>query len=380
MPRRRGRRRQGQERPAGEGQPLLPRLLADRPHHGRRRRRVLTYVPGSLYLAGPYHGAPLSVVSITPAVAGPFDVGTVVVREALSLDPRTGEVHVDGDRSDPIPHILQGIPLKLRDLRVYVDRPGFTLNPTSCDPSAVRATLFGSYADVLSPADDVPVGLSARYQVANCASLGFKPRLALKLKGGTKRGAHPALTALLRPRPGDANLAAALVTLPHSAFLDQAHIRTVCTRVQYAANGGNGGGCPAGSVYGHVRAFTPLLDEPLEGPAYLRSSNHKLPDLVFALHGVVDIEAVGRIDSVKGGIRASFEGIPDAPISKAVIEMQGGRKGLIVNSRNLCAAKNRANVRLTGHNGKVHDFNPLLKAECGGKGKKKHAKHGRAGR
>ena len=328
---------------------------------------VLTYVPGKLYLAGPFNGAPLSVVAITPAVAGPFDVGAVVVREALTLDPKTAEVHVDGDKSEPIPHILKGIPLKLRDLRVYVDRPDFTINPTSCDPSAVGATLFGSYADVFSPADDVPVALSSRFQAANCASLAFKPRLGIKLKGGAKRGGHPALTAVLRPRPGDANLSEAQVTLPRSAFLDQAHIRTVCTRVQFAESGGNGAGCPKGSVYGHVRAWTPLLDEPLSGPAYLRSSNHKLPDLVFALHGVVDIEAAGRIDAVRGGIRATFEAIPDAPISKAVIEMQGGKKGLIVNSRNLCATRNRAKAKLTGQNGKRHDFAPLVKPRCGHK-------------
>lgn len=328
---------------------------------------VLTYVPGKLYLAGPYNGAPLSVVAITPAVAGPFDVGAVVVREALTLDPRTAEVHVDGDKSEPIPHILKGIPLKLRDLRVYVARPDFTINPTSCDPSQVGATLFGSYADVFNPADDVPVALSSRFQAANCASLAFKPKLGIKLKGGTKRGGHPALTAVLRPRPGDANLSEAQVTLPRSAFLDQSHIRTVCTRVQFAASGGNGAGCPKGSVYGHVRAWTPLLDEPLSGPAYLRSSNHKLPDLVFALHGVVDIETAGRIDAVRGGIRATFEAIPDAPISKALIEMQGGKKGLIVNSRNLCATRNRAKASLTGQNGKTHDFGPVVKPRCGHK-------------
>jgi hypothetical protein len=316
---------------------------------------VLTYVPGKMYLAGPYNGAPLSALVVTPAVAGPFDVGTVITREALSLNPRTAEVQVDGERSDPIPHILKGIPLKVRDLRVYVDRPDFTINPTSCDPSQVAATLFGSFRNVLDPADDVPVGLSSRFQAANCASLGFKPRLSLKLKGGTGRGGHPSLRAVVKPRAGDANMGDAIVTLAHSAFLDQAHIRTICTRVQYAARA-----CPAGAVYGHVRAWTPLLDEPLAGPVYLRSSNHKLPDMVFALHGIVDIEAVGRIDSTHGAIRASFEGIPDAPISKVVLNMQGAKKGLIVNSTDLCAAPNRAKASFTGQNGRPYDFRPRL--------------------
>ena len=322
---------------------------------------ALTYVPGQIYLAGPYKGAPLSVVAITPALAGPFDAGTVVVRIALDLNPVTAQVEVKGAASDPIPHILKGIPLKLRDLRVKVDRPKFTLNPTSCDASATKATLFGSFLDLFSAADDVPVSLSSRHQIANCSRLGFKPALRLKLKGGTKRGDHPALRAVLRPRPGDANFGGATVTLPRSAFLDQAHIRTICTRVQYAADK-----CPPGSIYGHARAFTPLLDEPLEGPVYLRSSNNKLPDLVVSLQGIVDIDVSSRIDSHKGGIRSTFAAVPDAPLSKFVLTMKGGRKGLIVNSRNLCAGKSRVKARFVGQNGKLRRLRPLLKPECGG--------------
>jgi hypothetical protein len=319
----------------------------------------LTYVPGQLYLAGPYKGAPLSVVAITPAVAGPFDVGTVVVRVALDLNPKTAEVEVDGAASDPIPHILKGIPLKVRDLRVQADRPNFTLNPTSCDPAETKATLFGSYLDLLSPADDVPVALRDRYQAANCSRLGFKPRLSLQLNGGTRRGAHPSLHAVLRPRTGDANIESAVVRLPRSAFLDQAHIRTICTRVQFAADS-----CPKGAIYGRVSAFTPLLEDPLQGPIYLRSSTNKLPDLVFDLHGLVDIEASARIDSIRGGIRTSFTNVPDGPISKVVVDMDGGKKGLIVNSRNLCAAPAKASVQLDAHSGARRVLKPLMQARC----------------
>jgi hypothetical protein len=326
---------------------------------------ALTYVGGKIYLGGAYHGDPLSVVVITPAVAGPFDAGTVVTREALTLNPDTAEVEVDGAASDPIPHILKGIPLKVRDLQIYVDRPDFILNPTSCDPSSARATLFGSYLDVFSPSDDVPVKLSTRYQAANCLNLGFKPRLSLKLSGGARRGDHPALRAVVKARPGDANFGSAVVTLPRSAFLDQSHIRTICTRVQFAVEA-----CPKGSIYGHAKAITPLLDEPVEGPVYLRSSNHKLPDLVAALHGIVDVNVVGRIDSFRGGIRSSFETIPDAPVSKFVLTMQGGSKGLVVNSRNLCAGRNRAAARFVGQNGRPYDFTPVVKPSCGGKRKR----------
>jgi hypothetical protein len=327
---------------------------------------ALTYVGGQLYLGGPYKGDPLSVISVTPAVAGPFDAGTVVVRLALNLNPKTAEVEVDGANSDPIPHILKGIVLKVRDLRVYVDRPNFTLNPTNCDESSAKATLFGSYLDVFNPADDLPVDLSTRYQAANCLNLGFKPDLALNLKGGTKRGGHPGLSAVYKPKPGDANLEDLIVRLPRSAFLDQAHIRTICTRVQFAADN-----CPKAAQYGYIKAWTPLLDEPLQGPVWLRSSNHKLPDLVFDLQGLVDVEVATRIDSQNGGIRASIDSAPDAPISKVVLKMQGGKKGLIINSRNLCSGASRANVQFSGQNGKLHQSNPVMRPQCGGKRSKR---------
>lgn len=323
---------------------------------------ALTYVPGSLYLAGPYQGAKLSAVAITPAKVGPFDLGDVVIRQALKVDPVTAEVSTDGTSSDPIPHILQGIVVHARDIRIIVDRKAFVLNPTSCERMTASASVSG-----LSPVD-----VSSPFQAADCASLGFKPKLALSLSGGTKRAAHPRLKAVLTARKGDANIREAVVALPHSEFLEQGHIRTICTRVQFNAGGGNGEQCPKGSVYGRVKAVTPLLDEPLTGPVYLRSSNHPLPDLVAALHsGKVDINLAGRIDSVNGGIRNSFEAVPDAPVTKFTLEMQGGKKGLLVNSTNICRGKHRATATFTGQNGKRLQARPLLKAKCGGKKKRK---------
>jgi hypothetical protein len=311
---------------------------------------ALTSVPGDVYLAGPYKGSPLSIAAIVPAVAGPFDLGTVVTRLAVTVNPVTGVVEVDGSRSDPIPHILAGIPLRVRDIRVYVDRPNFTNNPTSCDPESFQAELAGS--NPLSAGQASLVTLSQRFQAANCAALHFRPRLSLRLRGGTRRSAHPALEAVLLPKKGDANVKQVQVTLPHSAFLDQAHIGTVCTRVQFAAGAGNGANCPAGSVYGRATAYTPLLDRPLHGPVFLRSSNHLLPDLVVALHGAIDFDAVGRIDAVHARIRSTFQAIPDAPLSKVVLKMRGGAKGLIINSRNLCSTKQKAAARFAAHNGK----------------------------
>ena len=231
---------------------------------------------------------------------------------------------------------------------------------------------MGWGADVFSSADDSPVGLSQRFQAAGCASLGFRPNLSLKLKGGTKRGGHPALTGTYRPRAGDANLSGLVLRLPHSAFLDQAHIRTICTRVQFAAKA-----CPEGAVYGQATAYTPLLAQPLTGPVYLRSSDHNLPDFVAALHGQIEVEAVARIDSKGGGIRATFAEVPDAPLSEVVVQMQGAKKGLIVNSTNLCAKRQRADAQFSAHNGKRYRAKPELRASgCGAKPHRGHHKRG----
>jgi hypothetical protein len=320
------------------------------------------YVQGHAYLAGPYKGAPLSLAIITPAVAGPFDLGTVVVRTALYIDPETAQGRAV---SDPLPSILQGIPLDIRSIAVKLGRPDFTLNPTSCDPSAVTGSamaLTGQSAALTSP-----------FQVGGCSALKFKPGLKISLKGGTKRHQFPALKAVLTyPKGNYANIASAQVTLPHSAFLEQGHIGTVCTRVQFAAQS-----CPKASIYGKAKAITPLLDQPLEGPVYLRSSSHELPDLVAALNGQIDVVLAGRVDTGKGGgIRNTFEAVPDAPVSKFVLEMQGGKKGLLVNSENICRKTQKASVSFTAQNGDALSLTPTIKNSCKGKAKKKHPKKG----
>lgn len=321
----------------------------------------LTYVPGKVYLAGPYRGAPLSVVVITPAVVGPYDLGVIAVRTALDVDPISTRVSVV---SDPLPQIYQGIPVRIRDIRVNLDRPSFILNPTSCAKQQIGAHITGTGGDLGSAADDSAADLAEPFQAAECASLGFKPRLSFRLFGGTHRGAHPRLRAVVRGRPGDANIAGASVALPRSEFLDQGHIKTVCTRVQFAAKG-----CPAGSIYGHVKAKTPLFEEPLSGPLYLRSSNHPLPDLVAVLKGPaslpIEVDLVGRVDSINGGIRNTFEVVPDAPVSSAVFSFQGAKKGLLVNSTDLCARPNRATAKLTAQNGRRLTLRPPLRIDCG---------------
>ena len=159
------------------------------------------------------------------------------------------------------------------------------------------------------------------------------------------------------------------MTLPHSQFLEQSHIGTVCTRVQFAAKK-----CPEASIYGSAEAVTPLLDEPLRGPVYLRSSSNSLPDMVAQLNGQFEIELAGRIDSVDEKIRNTFEVVPDAPVTRFVLKMKGGKKSLLVNSRNLCKALSRADVKMVGQNGKRHSERPVVKTGCGKKAKKKTAR------
>lgn len=345
------------------------------------------YVPGKVYLAGPYNGSNLSIVAITAAKAGPFDLGTVVIREALKVDPVTAEVSVDAAGSDPIPHIVDGIPVDLKDVRVYVDRPEFVKNPTSCEPTSTASTLLGSGTDFASAADDRPVTVTSRFQAADCANLGFRPHLKISLKGPTRRAGLPALTAVVTPRAGDANIGRAVVTLPKSEFLEQGHIGNSCTRVQFNSGAGNGAGCPANSVLGHAVAITPLLSEPLEGPVFLRSNGgeRRLPDLVAALHSTdIDIDLVGFIDSLhkKGSdvsqIRTTFASVPDQPVTKFTLRMFGGKRGLLVNSTNLCKGTHRAISEFTGQNGKRYDSKPAVKARCPKKHKRARKGHKRA--
>lgn len=319
----------------------------------------LTYVPGSLYLAGPFAGAPLSVVAITPAVAGPFDLGTVVVRVALNLNPITAQVEVDGSASQPIPTILQGIPLKLRDLRIYADRPEFTLNPTSCAEKQIQATAL---------AGGLAANLAQRFQAASCASLAFAPKLKLTLKGQVKRSGNPALRSVLTARPGDANIGSATVLLPPSQFIDNAHINNPCTRAQFDANA-----CPPKSVLGTARAYSPLLDEPLEGPVYFRSNGgaRELPDVVADLHGLFRVILVGFVDSRNGRVRTRFLEVPDAPVSRFELNLYGGKRGLLENSKNLCKADLHTRLTLIGQNGRRSETNPVMATSCKKKGRVK---------
>jgi hypothetical protein len=313
------------------------------------------HVPGKVFLAGPYKGAPLSVVVVVPAVSGPYDLGTVAVRAAITVSPTNARVSTV---SDEIPQILEGVPLRVREFEVKFDRPNFALNPTNCEPSSVDSEVLGI--------EGAAASLSNRFQVANCADLPYEPKLDLKLSGGVRRRGHPAIHATFTAKPGEANTREVAVALPKGEILDNAHIGNVCTRVQFAANT-----CPASSILGFAEASTPLLDAPLKGNAYLRSSSNPLPDIAIDLEGQVNFELVGRVDTAgNGALRTTFEA-PDVPVSRLILDLAGGSKGLVQNSNSLCGARKAASTKMVGQNGTLISTKNRLRVSCGPKGSHK---------
>jgi hypothetical protein len=338
----------------------------------------LTYTTGHIYLAGPYNGQPLSLVVINPATVGPFDLGNVVIRSAFSVNEHTAQLQIDRSASDRIPHILDGIPLHLRDIRIYMDRYQFTHNPSSCAPGQLISNLTGSGLSFTSEADDSTATGTRHFQLLNCLTLGFKPKLGIRLKGPTRRGAYPQLRATFAARgQGDTNLKEIAVSLPHSEFLAQNHIRAICSKVQFAKDN-----CPAASVYGSATAFTPLFDEPLRGNVYLRSSSHKLPDLVASLYsGAIHIVLEGKIGPTKdGGIQALFRDLPDEPVDRFVMVLNGGRRGLLTNSSNICNVPPEATVKALGQTNLGYSFTTVLRGQCKGQGQEKTKGDKRGGR
>lgn len=292
-------------------------------------------LPGSVYLAGPHAGAPLSLALVVPAVAGPFDLGVAVIRVALRLDPESARISAS---SEPIPALLEGIPLDPRAISLRLDRPGFLANPTSCEPMAVEGTAFTALG--------AATPLSERFQVGGCSRLPFAPALSLRLAGPTHRSAHPRLRATLRMPPRGARLARLALTLPATELLDGTRALAACPRPQYAARD-----CPARSRIGYARAWSPLLEQQLAGPVYLRAAGGRLPEVAAALDGRVQLDLVGRVDAVRGRVRVTFATLPDLPFSKFRLTTFGGRRGLLVNNTQLCRARLRAATVLVAHNG-----------------------------
>jgi hypothetical protein len=300
------------------------------------------YAHGHAYLAGPYEGAPFSLAIVTPAVAGPFDLGTVVVRSALYIDPHTAQVTV---RSDPLPTILQGIPLDIRSVTVNTDRPQFTLNPTSCEPMSIKATAVAQSSQTT---------LSSPFQATHCASLPFKPSFSATTAGRTSKANGASFVVKATQHPGEANIHKVNLTLPLALPARLTTLQKACTAAQFNTNPA---GCPEGSNIGTATARTPLLSGPLTGPAYLVShGGAAFPDVEFVLQGEgVQIILDGATDIKKGITYSKFETVPDAPISSFETVLPQGPHSALAANANLCAltktitVKKRVAVRRHGH-------------------------------
>jgi hypothetical protein len=307
------------------------------------------YLTGLVYLAGPYRGAPFSLAAVVPAVAGPFDLGTIVERMSVDVDPRSGRLTA---RADELPQIRDGVPLQLRSLALELDRRGFIRNPTSCEPTTI--------AGVASTGGGQSADLSQPFQVGGCRRLAFKPRLSLQVLSGAGRGAHPTLRAVLRARPREATLASATIGVPAGELLDLRHVGSMCARAVAPEH------CPASSRLGSARIWTPLLSDPLRGSIYLQAPSGRLPRLLVDLHGDgFEFMLEGRVIISEGRLRIRLTGLPDMPLTRAELTLAGGRRGLLVNSESLCGAPRRAEASLTAHSGAWRGRRPLLRVRGG---------------
>jgi hypothetical protein len=288
---------------------------------------------GKVYLAGPYKGAPFSLAIVVPAVAGPLDLGTVVVRNQLKIDSDDAQVHVV---SDEIPDTLAGIPLRLRDIQLSIDKPGFMQGPTNCSPLTVNAQITGS--------DGGSANLSKPFQMAGCAALPFNPTLSASIlngRSGTTRSSHPALQVNVGGTPGGANILGADVLLPPAFQVDQANLGNLCSESELASNQ-----CAGRNTIGSASATTPLLDQPLSGPVYAVSGSGGLPRLAMILNGPASqpVQLIVRADTVTRGnqIASVISAAPDAQINGFTLTIDGGSTGYLVNNTNLCSTTKKA--------------------------------------
>jgi hypothetical protein len=320
---------------------------------------------GRAYLTGPYKGGPFGLSIVVPAKAGPFDLGNVVVRSTIQVDKHTAEIDIV---SDPLPILLQGVTLGVRDIRVATDRPGFWLNPTSCAEKHITATI--------TSASGRSVQASQRFQASDCHSLPLRPRMRIEVggPGHTGRNATTPLTTTLTMPRGDANLRSVEVSLPTTINARLPVINRACTRAQFEAR--NCDGARAGTAI----AVTPVLRDPLRGNVYFVKNGHPLPDLFIALRGQVDFDLIGKT-SIPGGKRlaTTFDAVPDVPVTSFKLHLVSGRQGPVGAATNLCSRRGRtakAQLDYEGQNGETsHVAQRLIIRGCGRRGQHSHRRH-----
>jgi hypothetical protein len=333
---------------------------------------------GRVYITGPYKGAPFGLSIVNPAKAGPYDLGQVVVRAKLEVDPVTAAITVTTDNSGPyrIPTILDGIPLQIKHVNVLINRPGFTFNPTNCNPTAITGTI--SSTEGASQAVSVP------FQVTNCATLAFKPGFRVSTSGKTSRKKGASLNVKLTypkaPFGSQANIKSVKVDLPKQLPSRLTTLQKACTASQFEANPA---GCPSASIVGHATAITPLIPVPLSGPAYFVSyGGAKFPELVIALQGYgVTLDLHGETFINKAGITSStFKTVPDAPVGSFELTLPQGTDSALAANGNLCAAKLVMPTLFTAQNGlRIKRSTPISVTGCAKRKQKtnNHKHHGK---
>jgi hypothetical protein len=327
---------------------------------------------GRVYITGPYEGAPFGLSIVVPAKAGPYDLGTVVVRGTIQVDPITSALTVTTNspgQGYAIPHILDGIPLQIKHVNFITTRPGFTFNPTNCDPSAITGSL--------SSVEGSTKALSVPFQVTNCATLAFKPGFSVSTSGKTSRANGASLRVKLTypkaPFGSQANIGAVKVDLPKQLPSRLTTLQKACPAKTFEANPSS---CPVASIVGHGKAITPLIPVPLEGPAYFVSyGGAKFPELVVALQGYgVTLDLHGETFISKAGITSStFHTVPDAPVGSFELTLPEGKDSALAANGNLCKTKLKMPTAFTAQNGMaIHRSTPITATGC-----PKHVRHER---
>jgi hypothetical protein len=287
------------------------------------------YQQGEIYLTGPYHGAPFGLSIVVPTIAGPFNLGNVVVRSQIYVDPLTTALTVT---SDPLPQILDGIPLRLRTANVTIDRPGFIFNPTDCAQQHITATV--------AAAQGAQANVSAPFAVSGCAGLHFGPQVKISTSGRTSRAKGASLDYKIAfPAGPQSNIAVAKVELPKQLPSRLTTLQKACTAAQFEANPA---ACPVASLIGIAKAITPLLPVPLTGPVYFVShGGEAFPSLEMVLEGYgVRVDLVGATFISKKGITSTtFKAVPDAPVSSFEIYLPEGKYSALAANGNLCKSK-----------------------------------------
>lgn len=349
------------------------------------------FVAGKAYLTGPYNGGPYGLAIVVPAIAGPYDFGTVVVRQSVRINPRTAQVT---DVSDPFPTIIDGIPLRLRRVDLTLNRPEFAFNPTNCSKEQFTGSILGSplgaprsLAGTVGYATQTGANsaFTTPFQVTDCASLKFAPKFTISTKGKSTRANGASLSVKLSypsaPWGSQADLGRAKVSLPKQLSSRLTTLQKACTAKQFDANPA---GCPAASVVGHAVVHTPVLPVPLRGPAYFVSNGGEaFPNLVMVLQGDnVTIELVGDTFISKAGITSStFNMLPDVPFSSFELTLgQGKYSALAANlpasaKGSFCGRKLNVPTEFDAQNGLA--ISRTVKAGVTGCAKAKRASRGK---